>query len=1284
MNNNNNQPSALAVHVYGEQTSIPIAVTKAILKHTDPLPFVNKASAILELHLMNQQVDKDNVAAKLKLELPLGAMVKKFDLERRNRNDDGTTSSIWYPATAVPKKKAKAVVYKEQEKGRAVAAVSNSSVASNVFEMEISPLPFQQITRCRIEMVLANGDQDVQALVDSIKCSTAAYNASNCSKDKAKRKEMSSSKQTDDKPKVKNSKKKKPILNRLFGIRSKNGGQEGLVEKGGQTVGKDVSPSTTEKSGMEVVLEKLVHDCDIDSIDSLQGKLPGEAGAIVGESFGKNHFVCKIPCMEALVGCDSGSVMKKRCLDRVAIAWDASSSMKPSVTDARYSRLKELLAQAFTQTIVLYTFGTMGDCGHKKIGVYHETDSVLAALRSIDHDGGTDLTTLPALLSELGDSVDTCLVFTDGIDNLGRLPVFDNNQTIPFPVHCISHTNETNLLCLKTIAAASPNTTGAVLTKRDKSFLKGILFPYPILRSIETDQSEDAFLEEVDDGFRCCPDYRLQVLNQHIPSDGFLVSGIIGTSSSVTKLTANVQVGSRIYQFNYQLVGAATATVSSPENAGVPVQFCPTVRLESSGAAGNALASRLLGHLYAEGVYCEAEAFGIKSGLSTSAVKEELAVSYGFCSPESSLLMLYDKEQFIEHSILPPAGHPAAKEIHKQDIFRGDKDSMGYEVGEIGGVKNEQQRAKVANLAHKMKVFFAEEDQPRNPPAPEGIILRRAERETAERGEYEYPEREVNDHLHPVDGGQVLYGCLDSCVYSPRQVRGRALRRWCRSSGRSAEEDEEESCQDQVEEDCSSEEESMMEMLMLRECIRPPPSSESASSLDLDDDDLEECGAAPPGAQTGFDFARSVPSPQGSLEECSFICLDLAGEVPPQNCNERTSSEGPSGCPNDGKELQTASKVSAPKDSQDYAEILAAALEKGGERDWRNVYENELLSVGGRDSASPSFFLNTARVLIKHGRKSEAVQVASNCLESGLEDTQMLRCVAYVFLSADTTYGLKLAVQLFEKVRELASLEPQSFLDISLAQFWKVWKELAWIKASEPSSSVDEVARELATKIIRAQEGIVHVLTYQWTNRFDEVEWPALVLLHCIAEAAVELNKSTTTVQAAEWPKGLDIFLEGQTGTEASQSENIFRCDEFDPALVVWLGWDTDKTDVDLHVVEPSKEEIYYGNKRGKGSLMSRDFTEGYGPEVYLARKFADKGTYEVFAKYFASHQHDSALTGSTSAVLWTMEDRIEGKEVKFNFVRLNTYKEKTHVASLRFDGGAREKSSGGGCGALA
>jgi tetratricopeptide (TPR) repeat protein len=71
--------------------------------------------------------------------------------------------------------------------------------------------------------------------------------------------------------------------------------------------------------------------------------------------------------------------------------------------------------------------------------------------------------------------------------------------------------------------------------------------------------------------------------------------------------------------------------------------------------------------------------------------------------------------------------------------------------------------------------------------------------------------------------------------------------------------------------------------------------------------------------------------------------------------------------------------------------------------------------------------------------------------------------------------------------------------------------------------------------------------------------------------------------------------------------------------LVVTIMWNTDNTDVDLHVTEPSGEECFYGHRDTRsGGQLTQDVTQGYGPEMYVLRD-APGGSYEVRAHYFAS-----------------------------------------------------------------
>jgi Flp pilus assembly protein TadD len=70
--------------------------------------------------------------------------------------------------------------------------------------------------------------------------------------------------------------------------------------------------------------------------------------------------------------------------------------------------------------------------------------------------------------------------------------------------------------------------------------------------------------------------------------------------------------------------------------------------------------------------------------------------------------------------------------------------------------------------------------------------------------------------------------------------------------------------------------------------------------------------------------------------------------------------------------------------------------------------------------------------------------------------------------------------------------------------------------------------------------------------------------------------------------------------------------------LQVEAMWDSNYTDVDLHIVEPGGEEVYYSHlKSAKGGLLHDDVQTGFGPETYTLPKL-DHGTYQIVLTYYA------------------------------------------------------------------
>lgn len=82
--------------------------------------------------------------------------------------------------------------------------------------------------------------------------------------------------------------------------------------------------------------------------------------------------------------------------------------------------------------------------------------------------------------------------------------------------------------------------------------------------------------------------------------------------------------------------------------------------------------------------------------------------------------------------------------------------------------------------------------------------------------------------------------------------------------------------------------------------------------------------------------------------------------------------------------------------------------------------------------------------------------------------------------------------------------------------------------------------------------------------------------------------------------------------------------------IVIIINWNTNNTDIDLHVLEPDGEECYYGNiETPIGGMLTMDVTEGYGPEMYVLKNTVS-GKYRVFIDYYSD---DATKTSSKTKV---------------------------------------------------
>jgi len=236
--------------------------------------------------------------------------------------------------------------------------------------------------------------------------------------------------------------------------------------------------------------------------------------------------------------------------------------------------------------------------------------------------------------------------------------------------------------------------------------------------------------------------------------------------------------------------------------------------------------------------------------------------------------------------------------------------------------------------------------------------------------------------------------------------------------------------------------------------------------------------------------------------------------------------------------------------------------------------------------------------------KGDGVRLLSCLVELNPGDTVFARDVAQTLMQ----HGLfGHAYHLYLRVAEVRPFEPQSYLSLARCAEENGRPELAlaWYRVSVQGA---------------------------WDERFGDFRriaaFDALHLLRRIGRGEVRsaldaaLVRGMAEVLRSSAPDALD--------------------------LAVAIQWNTDATDLDLHVLEPGGELCYYGSPETQnGGWLSADVTEGFGPELYVLPE-APNGEYTIYVHYFGE---SASRTSVRSKVLATVYERW-GTDEEFLFRR--------------------------------
>ncbi|UZD36118.1 VIT domain-containing protein [Capnocytophaga ochracea] len=260
---------------------------------------------------------------------------------------------------------------------------------------------------------------------------------------------------------------------------------------------------------------------------------------------------------------------------------------------------------------------------------------------------------------------------------------------------------------------------------------------------------------------------------------------------------------------------------------------------------------------------------------------------------------------------------------------------------------------------------------------------------------------------------------------------------------------------------------------------------------------------------------------------------------------------------------------------------------------------------------TPSFYVDVADYFFKKGNREQAILVVSNLAELGLDDPQLLRMLGYKLSNYNAK---KEAVWVFRKVVTLREEEPQSFRDLGLAL------------------ADDGVYNE-------AVKNLYKVVTSEWSSRFGDIQ-------------IVTMNDINSLVARH---KGIDVSY---------IDKRLLKKEPVDVRVV--LSWDTDSCDMDLWVTDPKDEKCYYQNTLTYlGGKISRDVTQGYGPEEFMLKK-AEKGKYKVQVDYFGTRSQKQLMPVNLRITFYTHYGTPQQKQQETT-VRLSNAKEVIEVGSFEF-----------------
>lgn len=149
----------------------------------------------------------------------------------------------------------------------------------------------------------------------------------------------------------------------------------------------------------------------------------------------------------------------------------------------------------------------------------------------------------------------------------------------------------------------------------------------------------------------------------------------------------------------------------------------------------------------------------------------------------------------------------------------------------------------------------------------------------------------------------------------------------------------------------------------------------------------------------------------------------------------------------------------------------------------------------------------------------------------------------------------------------------------------------------------------------------------------EDREEPAMLIVNGIPmPLAVEEGTFDRPYLFGPGSNSVEVRSADRKSTARVQFFDAYR-DRLQPRIRVFLSWDTDDTDLDLHVITPDGEHCDYTNRLlNNGGALDVDVTTGYGPEIFSTPN-ALPGTYLVYVNYYGGERPEDVTVASVTIV---------------------------------------------------